>query len=380
MARVGIYESDYEHIERAVERAFEAHGPPVAGRSVLLKPNILGAAPPERHVNTHPSLVRAAIRALRRRGTARIMVGDNSGMMAYGSNEDAARTAGILAVAGDYYVNLGADPVRVPVRSLLRPDPYGSLLRPDPYGSAFAAELAFSRQVLEADVLVSLPKMKTHVATGITGAVKNSFGHLVGAEKTRLHREARGPENFAQAVVDVFQVRRPDLVILDAVVAMEGQGPSGGRPRQVGRVLASSSAVALDTVMATMMGLEPRRVPMLRIAEGRGLGPADLAAIAVEGPLEVVPRFSCPPIGMGLGALVSRIGATFLPPWPKTRYERCVKCGSCVQACPVEAIAMADRGPVIDYGRCIRCFCCHEMCRYEAMDLGRRLRFGRRGR
>ena len=112
MARVSIYESDYEHIEAAVERAFEAHGPPVAGRSVLLKPNILGAALPARHVNTHPSLVLAAIRALERRGAARIMVGDNSGMMAYGASEDAARTAGILDVAGDRYVNLGASPVR----------------------------------------------------------------------------------------------------------------------------------------------------------------------------------------------------------------------------------------------------------------------------
>ena len=362
MSRVSIYESDYEHIEKAVERAFEAHGPPVAGRSVLVKPNILGATPPERHVTTHPSLVLAAIRALERRGAGRILVGDNSGMMAYGSNEDAARTAGILAVAGDYYVNLGADPVRVPVRS------------------AFAAELAFSRQVLEADVLVSLPKMKTHVATGITGAIKNTFGHLVGAEKTRLHREARGPEHFAQAVVDVFQVRRPDLVILDAVVAMEGQGPSGGRPRPVGRVLASDNALALDTVMAAMMGLEPRRVPMLRIAEERGLGPADLASIQVEGPMEVVPRFKIPAIGMGLGALASRIGATVLVPWPEVKYERCVKCGSCAKACPVEAITMTDRGPMIDYGQCIRCFCCHEMCRYEAMDLRRRLRWLRRRR
>ena len=361
MPRVSIYESDYEHIEKAVERAFEAHGPPVAGRSVLLKPNILGAAPPERHVTTHPSLVRAAIRALKRRGARSIMVGDNSGMMAYGSNEDAARTAGILAAAGDYYVNLGAESVRTAVRS------------------AFAAELAFSRRVLDDEVLISLPKMKTHVATGITGAVKNSFGHLVGAEKTRLHRAARGPEHFAQAVVDVFQVRRPDLVILDAVVAMEGQGPSGGRPRPVGKVLASSSAVALDTVMAAMMGLEPRQVPMLRIAEERGLGPTDLGEIALEGPMEVVPRFKIPAIGMGLGALFSRIGATVLVPWPEVKYDRCVQCGSCVQACPVEAVALGHRGPVIDYGRCIRCFCCHEMCRYEAMDLGRRLRgLGRR--
>ena len=356
MARVSIYQADYDHIDDAVERAFDAFAVPIGGRSVLVKPNILGAVAPDRHVNTHPSLVRAVIRALERRSAGRIMVGDNSGMSAYGSSEHAARTAGILDVAGNRYVNLGASPVRTAVTS------------------AFAADLAFSREVLDADVLISLPKMKTHVATLITGAVKNSYGHLVGGEKSRLHREAVGAENFAAAVVDVFQVRRPDLSILDAVVAMEGQGPSGGRLREVGRILASDNAVALDSCMAAMMGLAPRRVPVLRIAEERGLGPADLEQIEIDGALEVIPRFKVPGIGMGLGTFFARIGAHVLVSQPAVRYPKCVRCGSCVKACPVTAITMTARGPVIDYSKCIRCFCCHEMCRYGAMDLSRRMR------
>ena len=356
VARVSIYETDYERIDEAVERALDAYAPPLAGRTVLVKPNILGAVEPDRHVNTHPSLVRAAVGAIERRGAARVMVGDNSGMRAYGSLEHAARVAGIFEAAGGRYVNLGESPRTVPVES------------------DFATALAFSREVLEADVLVSLPKMKTHIATGITGAIKNSYGHLVGGEKSRLHRVAVGAENFARAVVDVFQVRRPDLVILDAVVAMEGDGPSGGRPRQVGRVLASDNSVALDSVMAVMMGLEPRRIPTLRIAEERGLGPADLARIEVEGPLEAVPKFKVPGVGMGLGALAARIGAAIFVTRPAVRYPKCVQCGSCAKACPVEAITMTERGPVIDYSTCIRCFCCHEMCRYEAMDVTRRMR------
>jgi len=355
--RVSIYPADYEHVEETVERAFEEHGPPVEGRTVLVKPNILGAMAPERHVNTHPSLVRATVAALRRRRAGRILVGDNSGMRAYGSNEQAARVAGILEAAGGHYVNLGASPVAVKVKS------------------DFAAELAFSREVIEADVLVSLPKMKTHVATLITGGIKNAYGHLVGGEKSRLHREAVGPENFARAVVDVYQVRPPDLAILDAVVAMEGQGPSGGRPREVGRLLASRSAVALDAVMAAMMGLAPRAVPMLRIAEARGLGPADLGAIEIEGPFEVVRRFKRPGVGMGLGAFAARIGTYLLVTRPRVRAGKCVRCGSCVTACPVGALTMTDAGPVIDDARCISCFCCHEMCRYNAMTLAPRMRF-----
>ncbi len=355
--RVTLYATDYDGAAEAVERAVAAHAPPLEGKTVLLKPNILGAMGPEKHVNTHPAIVRAAIEAVERRGPARVMVGDNSGMRAYGSNEKTAEVAGIRQVAGDRYVNLGASPVKTPV------------------DSAFAEHLAVSREVLECDVLVSLPKMKTHVATGITGAIKNTYGHLVGGEKTRLHREAQGGLlAFARAVVDVYQVRPPDLVVMDAVTAMEGQGPSGGRPRDVGRVLASTDAVALDTVMAAMMGLEPRTVPMLKEAEDRGLGTADLEEIEIDGPLEVVPDFKTPGLGQGLGTWISRLATYVFVTRPEVRHDRCVTCGSCAQACPVEAIAMTDDGPVIDYARCIRCFCCHEMCRYGAMDLSRRMR------
>ena len=355
--RVSIYPTDYDHVGEAVDRAVADHAPPLDGRTCLVKPNILGAMPPERHVNTHPTVVAAAIATLEKHGAGRIIVGDNSGMRAYGSNEHTARVAGILDAAGDHFVNLGASPVETDLES------------------DFAERLAFSREVLECDVLVSLPKMKTHVATGITGAVKNTFGHLVGAEKTRLHREAVGPENFARAVVDVYQVRPPDLIIIDAVVAMEGQGPSGGRPRQVGRILAGTNAVALDSCLAAMMGIEPRAVPMLRIAEQRGLGPADLAEIDIDGPFEVVPKFKTCTVSMGFGTWISRLATHLFVTQPVVRYAKCVKCGSCAQACPVGAITMTEAGPSIDYAECISCFCCHEMCRYEAMNLSRRMRF-----
>ena len=356
-ARVTVYRAGYGGIGEAVERAMEDFALPVAGKSVLLKPNVLGPISQERPVCTHPSLVRAAVEAVRRRGAARIMVGDNSGMRAYGSNEHAARVSGILDAADGHWVNLGASPVATALRCEV------------------AARLAFSREVLQADLVIGLPKMKTHVGTGVTGAVKNTYGHLVGGEKVRLHREARGPEAFARAAIDVYQVRPPDLSILDAVVAMEGQGPSGGKPREVGRVLASTNAVALDTVMAAMMGLEARRVPMLRVAGERGLGPVDLGDIQIDGPFETVPDFKVPRISMGLASLATRAISYLVVTRPEVRRKKCVKCGSCAEACPVEAITMTDEGPVIAYSKCISCFCCHEMCRYEAMDVTRRMRF-----
>lgn len=356
MTRVSVYECDYDSVGEAMERAIEAYAPPMEGRKVLIKPNMLGPTKPDRHICTHPSVLRAAIEAVERRKPAQLWVGDNPGMRAYGSNETTARVSGLLAVAGDYFVNLGSSPVRTDVES------------------DFADKLAFSREVLEADVLVSLPKMKTHVATGITGAVKNCYGHLVGGEKTRLHRDAVGQENFARAVVDVFAVRPPDVAILDAVFAMEGEGPSGGHVRSVGRLVASDSPVALDSVMAAMMGLEPRQVPMLRIAEERGFGPASLEEIELDGPFEVVPDFKVPMIGRGFGTWLSRLAGMLVVKRPRVKYKKCVKCGSCAEACPVEAITMTDDGPEIDYKTCIACFCCHEMCRYEAMMLRPRMR------
>ncbi len=358
MARVCLWEApDYDHVRPAVEAALETFRPDVAGKTVLVKPNLLGAVPPDRPVCTHPSVVRAICEALEARGAGKVLVGDNPGMRAYGSNEETARTAGLLEAAGDRYVNLGASPVRTPVQS------------------EFADTLAVSREVLEADLLVSLPKMKTHVATGITGAVKNTYGYLVGAEKTRLHQAARGPEAFARAVLDVFAIRPPTLSILDAVVGMEGQGPSGGKPRQVGRIVASRNAVALDALMCRMMGLDPERVPMLRVAAERGLGPIAESEIDVEGPMSELDAFEVPGISMGLGGFAARVASHLFVTRPRVRYDKCVRCGSCEAACPVDAIEMTARGPEIDPRACIACFCCHEMCRYEAMDLTRRMRW-----
>ena len=199
----------------------------------------------------------------------------------------------------------------------------------------------------------SLPKMKTHVATGITGAVKNTFGHLVGGEKTRLHRAAVGPENFARAVVDVFQVRPPDLVIMDAVVAMEGQGPSGGRPRPVGRLLASDRRGRPRHRHGRHDGPGPppgAHAPDRRRARPGSGGPCGHPGRRPAG--GGAAGFRVPPIGMRFGALLARLGSAVLVARPEVRHARCTRCGSCVQACPVEAITMTRprpghrRGPV----------------------------------
>jgi uncharacterized protein (DUF362 family)/NAD-dependent dihydropyrimidine dehydrogenase PreA subunit len=346
----------YEAAAAQVPELLDALCPPVAGRRVFIKPNILGPCRPEQCVTTHPSLVAAAVAWCRDRGAAEITVGDNPGMTSYGTTEHAARVSGIIEASGGHYRNIAERP-----QALRGATP-------------LADELPVARCVLEADVVINLPKMKTHVATGITGAVKNTFGYVVGASKTRLHALYAGPERFARAVLDVYAVRPPDVSIMDAVWAMEGEGPSGGRPRHVGRLLAAADAVALDAVAARLMGFGPDEVPYLAAARRRGQGTADLARIDVDGPpAEPVEGFRRPRVGRRTGTWVARTVSRLFVTQPRADRRACIRCGACARQCPVDAIRM-DPYPRVDASRCISCFCCHEFCRVKAMRLSPRSR------
>ena len=349
----------YDAVGPLVEQAFEAFAPPLAGRRVLVKPNILGPCSPDEHVTTHPSLVRAAVEACRRRGAAETVVGDNPGMTAYGTTEHAARAAGIVEAADGCYRNIAELPRAVT----------GATPRMD--------SLPVARAVLDADVVVNLPKMKTHVATGMTGAVKNTFGYVVGAAKTQLHALYPGPGAFARAVLDVFALRPPEVSIMDAVWAMEGQGPSGGRPRFVGRLLAAADAVALDAVAARMMGFGPGEIPLLVAAGKRGLGETRLEAIDCEGPADPIGGFRRPMVSRSVGTFLARIMSRLFVTQPRPDKAVCVRCGACAEGCPVDAIRM-NPFPEIDANACISCFCCHEFCRFKAMRLAARVRFWKR--
>ena len=191
-------------------------------------------------------------------GPASIVVGDNPGLFNYGANEESFKQAGLMEAAMGYYLNIGNDSLKVD-------------FNPD-----FMSTVSISRIVLEADIIISLPKFKTHGLTVITGAIKNSYGFLPGAQKAKLHKAAGSPERFHEMLVDVFRLRVPDLFLVDAVVGMEGNGPAPPDLRNIGLILASDNAVALDAVIAAMMGCEPGRLRFLQKAKELGLGDYDL--------------------------------------------------------------------------------------------------------
>lgn len=354
MSKVMIHPATYDSVREAVDRAFELFPLSFQGKKVLIKPNVLRASEAKEGVVTHPAVLRAVVEKVEALGPASIVVGDNPGLFNYGANEESFRSTGLMEAAKGYYQNIGNDSQKVD------------------FNAQFMPTVSLSKIVLEADIIISLPKFKTHGLTVVTGAIKNSYGILPGAQKARLHKAAGSPERFHELVVDVFRLRVPDLFLVDAVVGMEGNGPASPDLRDIGLLLASDNAVALDSVIATMMGCEPGRLRFLQRAKEAGLGDYDLSTIEVIGELKQLPDFKLPPLGgeaiMNNPAVQEMIhGRTILRPQPDP--ELCTGCGTCVEQCPVSALSMNDHLPQVDADTCITCFCCQEMCPEKAITL-----------
>ncbi len=350
-----IHHGTYENIRQAIDRAFEIFPQDIQGKKVVIKPNLLRASRPEEGIVTNPAILRAVVEKVETMGPASIIIGDNPGVFSYGANEEAFRTTGLMDAAKGYYVNIGNDSRKVD------------------FNPVFASTVSISAAILDADIIISMPKFKTHGLTIITGAIKNSYGFLTGAQKARFHKVAGSAERFQEMIVDVFKLRVPDLFIVDAVVGMEGNGPASPDLRNIGLVLASDNAVALDAVIASMMGIaEPGVLRFLEKAKEAGLGDYDLKTIEVIGELKRLPDFKLPPLS-GETLFKNETLNAFLHSKtimrPGADPDLCTACGTCVEQCPVSALSMGDHLPQVDTDKCIACFCCQEICPEKAITL-----------
>lgn len=351
-ARVLIQDAEYDDsLKPVIAGILEEFPRDWKNKTVLVKPNILAPTPPEKAVTTHPSIVIEVVRQLTEKG-AKVMVGDNSGVRGYGKLEEAAKTAGIFDAADGHFVHLGGSPV---CHSM---------------NSKYFDRLMISKEVLEADVVVNLPKLKTHGLTRMTLSIKNTFGYLVGGEKMRVHASAPNPRSFAEALVDIFQIRPPELNIMDAVMAHEGNGPSNGSPRKVGKILASDNAVSLDAVALHLVGQTLSSVPMVEIAAERGLGEADLSRISMNQEIIPIKDFKMPSSFLPglMGVVLNRFMSQSIASTPVVIEKKCKACQICVNHCPVEAMQMNGEFPRVDVKRCIKCYCCQEMCPSDAIE------------
>jgi uncharacterized protein (DUF362 family)/ferredoxin len=351
MHKVLVLDADYDNVYSALDRILDEFPVDVAGKRVLLKPNMLGAFAPETHVCTSPRVIEPLVERLRASG-GEVTVADNPGARGYGFVEKSGKVSGILEAAGGTFANISSDveAVRLP---------------------GLGITVNVSKAILESDVLISVPKFKTHVLTRISGAVKNSFGFMVGGDKARMHRELTGQE-FSRMLVEVYRLKVPDLVIMDGIVGMEGNGPSAKTLYPVGKILASDNGVALDAVMTRMMRMRPEKMAMLRYARELGLGEIDSSKIRVIGDGGPLSRFRKPVPNLQQVIPVALMDMLY-PDLDRPRFEvnsdACNSCKGCADICPGCAIEMVDGRPTYDYEKCIACYCCMELCSQQAIDL-----------
>ena len=337
---------------------------------VLVKPNLLKPADAESAVTIHPAVIRGVLRLLAEYGCTQLRFGDSPG---HDSGEAALARLGLLD--GELY---GAQ--LAPMTEERRvPFPEGLCEK----------EFYFAKEVLEAEAIVNVCKMKTHALMGLTGAVKNLFGLLCGHRKAMEHVRFPNAGLFARMLVDIHRCVKPRLHIMDAVLAMEGNGPGSGTPTPVGLLLLSADPVALDTVFCRLVGVEPASVPTNVQGQAMGLGTCREEEICVrlcaedgtEQEMEVAAfaaaygKRDFDAQGKGRSALTRLMGLlSAFSRRPVIQKERCVSCGVCVEHCPAPGKALSFRDgrgkpPVYDYRKCIRCYCCQEMCPQKAITV-----------
>ena len=349
-----IEPASYSDCRSAIDKALELFPLEIKGRNILIKPNVLRASFAEQHIVTNPAVLKAIVEKVESVDPNSIIVGDNPGMFAYGANEKAFKQSGLMDAAKGYYQNIGADAQEVAV------------------DNGFLDGLLVSRAVLEADIVISLPKFKTHGLTVISGAIKNSYGIIPGSRKADLHAKTGNLLKFSQIMVEVFKIRIPDLFILDAVVGMEGNGPGSPELRHIGRIMAADNAVALDATIARTMEVDPLTLPFLEIAQKQGLGEYAAEKIEIHGDLKPIEGYKLPPNAERtpdssqdvLEFFQSRTNMR-----PTANKQLCTACEDCIQICPVSALTMVDGLPIVNKDICIACFCCQELCSETAMTL-----------
>jgi len=354
MAKVIIKSTDKNTLSEIIGEIFEKYDvrKNVSGKIVLVKPNLIGAFPPERGVTTDPRVVGAIIKELEKCNTKEIIVGDNSGSIHFDPMK-IAKITGMLKVSNGHLKNIAREIEKVKLKS------------------KFIENLYISKIVLHADYIINVPKFKTHSLTTITGAIKNMFGIIPGGKKAKLHTVTHFVDEFAELIIDIYQIRIPDLHIMDAIVGMEGMGPTNGSTREINKIISSDNGISLDAVVAFMMGINPRLIELLQIANNRNLGEINPSNIEIDGELKKIPGFKVPKSGVVQKIIKMAVPHifNFASIKPIVNHKKCKICKKCVEVCPVSAMKIKDKYPEADRKKCISCFCCDEHCPYGAIIL-----------
>ncbi len=357
---------DEERVRNAVESSLTPLGglknAVKEGDRVLIKLNLIASKPPEAAATTHPGIVKALVTMVQDLGITPLVGDSPGGGSSVASYKSLLEKTGIKRVIDE----TGCQSVRF--------DEATAEVFSDK--ALKFKKLTIAKAIADADVIIALPKLKTHNLTYYTGAIKLLYGYMPGMYKPEYHLHTAGNVNlFCDLLLDLHETYPPTLNVMDAIVGMEGAGPTNGTPRNIGLVIASKSSTALDYVAATIAGFDRLKVPTIKLAHERGIGPGSLRDIAVHGeevePL-IISDFKKPNTMKRAGVppfLASRL-KSIIAVKPSIDTTRCKKCGECAKACPPKAIKFTKFSvPRIDHRACIRCYCCQELCPEGAIDV-----------
>lgn len=362
---------DYPVIKAGIDRLFELldlDNLIKPGMKVVLKPNLLMKRTPEEATTTHPALVSAVAEKALEMGAASVLLAESPGGPYTKASLNAIyQASGMTQASGEHRFSLNQDfTYRETAWSQGKVCKAFNIISP----------------LLDADLVISLPKLKTHGMTGLSGAVKNMFGSVPGLQKPELHYRYPAQKDFTNMLIDLWECIHPAITIVDAVEAMEGNGPSGGNPKHTGLLFASQNPYTLDLALAHLIDMPVAQIPILQNAILRELCPAEFSPSFMMGDsfqpvsdfkkprkknldfVDVLPGFLQKPCKW--------VMEKALVPNPVIRKKDCIGCGKCAESCPQHIIQIRERKAEIhNRKQCIHCYCCHEMCPKKAIDLRR---------
>ena len=328
-------------------------------RKLLLKPNALSGKTPDKCVTTHPEVFRAVAQVLQ----------ESSFYLSYGDSSAVGKISTVLAKIG---IKPVADELNIPLV-----DFENGYLVSFPEGRRIK-QFKLANAVNDCDAIVSLPKLKTHNLTRMTGAVKNQFGCIPGFSKPEFHVKLPDTQHFSEMLVDLNRLLKPKLFVMDAIQSMEGNGPGSGDPVNTGFLVFSTDPVAMDSIACLILNIQPEKVLTNKIGAEMGLGICDINRIRVVG--DDWHQFVKKDFNISRGPQIEsgsswkyRLARKLLTSKPVIDPKLCQKCNICVEQCPVVPKALfwkdknRSRPPVYDYQNCIRCYCCQEVCPYGAI-------------
>jgi len=318
------------------------------GMKVLIKPNIVGTFPKKQiAATTNPAIIEAVCKILKK-NNCKIFIGDSP----FTEPEASFKSSGIGKVAKKYGKLLIFEQEKL----ITIKDKKAKILK----------NFQIAKIIKDADLVIDMPKLKTHVLTKFTGAIKNLYGCIPGGLKQRTHLKAKGEKKFSKVLVDIYQNINPGLTIMDGIIGMEGEGPTSGNPKKANIILASKNAVALDIASTKIIRLNPKKVFTIKEAVKRKLYPNFKFNILGLKQLPVIKFKQAPQTKrQGVQGMLNRL---FKEKPIICNTKKCIKCGKCAAHCPAKAITLKPY-PVIDRKKCIRCFCCIEICPQDALSL-----------